>query len=345
VRADRLVAIVLLLQTHGQLTAPALADRLETSVRTIRRDLDSLAVAGVPVYAQRGRGGGWALLGGHRIDLSGLTVDEAQALFLVTGPGAAAAVGGGGSALGAGLDAALRKVLAALPEPLRLQVDAARSAVLVDPARWGGQPGADGRADDSPHLDSLRRAVVRRRQVVVRYAPPGRAPAERVLHPHGLVAKRGVWYLLATSDRGLRTYRVSRVEAVTVTDEPAVRPEAWDLAAEWARMQAEMPVRLASMAVDVVVDGDAWERFEATVTTWCRVERPSTGEGAGGPRSGFGGESGARVAATVWFPHPAAATATIAPFGGRVTVRAPAAVRDGLGALGRELAARYPDGD
>ena len=72
-RADRLVAILLLLQTHGQLTAADLAERLETSERTIRRDLDALGAAGVPVYAQRGRGGGWALLGGHRLNLSGLT--------------------------------------------------------------------------------------------------------------------------------------------------------------------------------------------------------------------------------------------------------------------------------
>ncbi len=131
-RADRLVAIVLLLQTHGQLTVDSLAERLEVSERTIRRDLEGLSGAGVPVYAQRGRGGGWALLGGHRINLSGLTAEEAQALFLVAGPNALVGVG-----VDPGVKSALRKLLAALPAPMREQAAAAHTAVLVDPVGWG----------------------------------------------------------------------------------------------------------------------------------------------------------------------------------------------------------------
>jgi predicted DNA-binding transcriptional regulator YafY len=93
VRADRLVAIILLLQTRGQLTAGELAELLDTSERTVRRDLDALLTAGVPLYSQRGRGGGWALLGGHRLNLTGFTVEEAQALFLVAGTGSSAVAG------------------------------------------------------------------------------------------------------------------------------------------------------------------------------------------------------------------------------------------------------------
>lgn len=153
--ADRLVAVLLMLQVHGQLTVAELAQRLETSERTTRRDLEALCMAGVPLYAQRGRGGGWALLGGCRIDLTGLTAEEARALFLATGPGSATALGPG---VGEALAAARRKVLAALPEPLRAQVEVAGAALLIDQSRWGvaaelvGDPSA---AD--PRLGALRR--------------------------------------------------------------------------------------------------------------------------------------------------------------------------------------------
>lgn len=320
-RADRLVAIVLLLQTHGQLTASQLAERLESSVRTIRRDLDALAMAGVPVYAQRGRGGGWALLGGHRIDLSGLTVDEAQALFLATAPGP-------GSGLGeAGLEAALRKVTAALPAPMREQVEAARHAVLVDHSRWGEQP-----PPAPPHLETLRRAVVRRVQVEVRYARPGRAVEDRTLHPHGLVVKRGVWYLVATSERGLRTYRVDRVQGVQLTGRPAAVPELWDLAAVWDQLQRDLPERVSTLEVALDVEQRMVGVLQRALGGWGRVVVDEKDHGK---------EEG-RVCCRAWFPSPAVAAAELAGFGSRVHVLGPREVRDALARIGAELVEAYP---
>ncbi|WP_329791126.1 HTH domain-containing protein [Lentzea sp. DG1S-22] len=130
-RTDRLLAVLLLLQRRGQVTAAEVARELEVSERTARRDLDALATAGVPVYSLRGRGGGWRLVGGARTDLSGLTASEARALFLVAGPAAAATPA---------VKAALRKLVHALPEPFREQAEAAAASVVVDPRRWGSGP-------------------------------------------------------------------------------------------------------------------------------------------------------------------------------------------------------------
>ncbi|MGH9066650.1 MAG: helix-turn-helix transcriptional regulator, partial [Acidimicrobiales bacterium] len=242
-RADRLVAIVLLLQTHGRMTASDLAERLEVSVRTIRRDLEALSGAGVPVYAERGRAGGWALLGGHRIDLSGFTAEEAQALFLVAGPQAFTGLG-----VEPGVRSALRKLMAALPAPLREQAAAAHSAVLVDPAGWG-------RREDRPrHLDVLRQALVAGVQVRISYAKPGQEPAERVVHPYGLVSKGGTWYLLAGSGAGLRTFRVSRVRAAEPTADPVERPEDFDLAEAWDEVRQRMSSQIGSVEVELSAD-------------------------------------------------------------------------------------------
>src|ERR1700712_841103 len=125
-RADRLVAILLLLQSRGHVTAGEVAAELEVSERTARRDLEALGVAGLPVYSQAGRNGGWQLLGGARTDLSGLNAAEARALFLVAGPAPATPK----------LRAALRKLVRALPEPFRADAQAASMAVVVDPNEW-----------------------------------------------------------------------------------------------------------------------------------------------------------------------------------------------------------------
>src|SRR5919106_6577495 len=127
-RADRLVAALLVLQARGRVTADEVAAELEVSVKTARRDLEALAVAGIPVYSQAGRNGGWSLIGGARTDLSGLPAEEARALFLLAGPSAA---------LTPEAKAALRKLVHALPETFRSTAEAAASAVVLDPARWG----------------------------------------------------------------------------------------------------------------------------------------------------------------------------------------------------------------
>src|SRR5262245_41624532 len=155
-RADRLVAALLFLQTRGRVTAAELAGELEVSVATARRDLEALSSAGIPVYPQPGRGGGWALVGGARTDLSGLSAPEAQALFTLVGPAAA---------VSAEAKVALRKLVRALPPGFRADAEAAASATVIDPTRWGG------RSRDRPALvDLLQAAVVRRRKVRLRYS-------------------------------------------------------------------------------------------------------------------------------------------------------------------------------
>ncbi len=154
-RADRLVAALLLMQARGQVTAAELATELEVSVATARRDLEALSTAGMPVYAQVGRGGGWSLLGGARTDLSGLTAYEAQALFLLVGPAASALPEA---------KSALRKLVRALPDTFRADAESAAAAVVIDPARWGEHPKAR-----PPLVEALQTAAVRRRKVRLVY--------------------------------------------------------------------------------------------------------------------------------------------------------------------------------
>ncbi len=192
-RADRLVATLLLMQTRGRVTAAEIAAELEVSVATARRDLEALSAAGVPVYPQAGRGGGWSLIGGARTDLSGLTAGEARALFLLTGPSAGAVPEA---------RSALRKLLRALPATFRGEAEAAADAVVIDPAGWG----RTGR--ELPGMvQQLQQAVVRRRRIMLRYQGRTGAATERVIDPWGLVDKDAIWYLVAGTEHGRRTYR------------------------------------------------------------------------------------------------------------------------------------------
>ncbi|MDQ1384347.1 MAG: hypothetical protein QOG65_1726, partial [Actinomycetota bacterium] len=239
-RADRLVAVLMLLQTRGRVTAGEVAAELEISERTARRDLDALAMAGLPVYSQPGRNGGWELLGGARTDLSGLNAAEARALFLVAGPSPASPE----------LKAALRKLVRALPEPFRADAQAASTAVVVDPNEWGR---ATPTRPPPEHLEALQRAVIEGEQVELAYVARDRTATTRVIHPLGLAAKGSVWYLVAHTDAGLRTFRVDRVTAVAGTGDEVVRPEGFDLADAWRLISAEVdqlraPVRVRAAA-------------------------------------------------------------------------------------------------
>lgn len=227
-RADRLVATLLLMQVRGRVTAAELAGELEVSVATARRDLEALSAAGVPVYPQAGRGGGWSLVGGARTDLSGLTAAEARALFLLAGP-----------VRSAPLASALRKLVHALPETFRAD------AVVVDLARWGERD-----RDRPPLVDALQDAVVRRRRVEIGYRDRGR----REVDPWGLVAKDDVWYLIGGTAEGQRTFRVDRISGLTLTDVPAERPADFDLAREWERVVGEMEQRRSLLSATVLVN-------------------------------------------------------------------------------------------
>jgi predicted DNA-binding transcriptional regulator YafY len=243
--ADRLVAALLLLQARGRVTAAELAEELEVSVKTARRDLESLSTAGLPVYARPGRGGGWQLLGGGRTDLSGLTALETRALFLLAGPRAR---------LAPEAKSALRKLVRALPEPFREHASAAAEAVVLDAGGWGAaSPPA------SPHLEALQRAIIERVRVRLRYAGRSGAVTTRTVDPLGVAAKGGAWYLLADTPSGRRTFRVDRMRAVALTDRAAIRPPGFDLAEAWREVVAEVDAR-RTRAQAVVLAGQAAAR-------------------------------------------------------------------------------------
>lgn len=241
-RTDRLVAILLLLQRREQVTAAEVARELEISERTARRDLDALAMGGIPLYSTQGRGGGWRLLGGARTDLSGLSASEVRALFLVAGPASAATPA---------VKAALRKLLHALPEPFRVQAEAAATSLHTDPKHWESK-----QLDyPTPHfLDELHDAVIRGVQVRLGYVDSKGEESERVIHPLGVVAKGSTWYLVCNTEAGRRTFRIDRVSSVTLRDDPVLRPDDFDLAESWREIadaidRKRTPVELQALCV------------------------------------------------------------------------------------------------
>ncbi|GLZ31948.1 transcriptional regulator [Lentzea sp. NBRC 105346] len=231
--------MLLYMQTRDRVTAAELADELEVSVATARRDLEALSAAGVPVYPQPGRGGGWSLLGGARTDLSGLTATEAQALFLLAGPAAA---------VSKEAKSALRKLVGALPGTFRADAEAAAGAVVIDPAAWGAH------TKDRPELvDVLQTAVVRRRKVRIGYTNRDRQTTQRLVDPWGLVDKDDIWYFLAGTDHGQRTFRVDRIATADVTDLPAERPGDFELAEAWERTVAEVERKRSTVEATVLI--------------------------------------------------------------------------------------------
>ena len=268
VRADRLVSLVLLLRQRGRLTADQLARELEVSTRTVLRDVEALSAAGVPVYAERGRYGGFALLPGFRTELTGLTPDETLAL-LVAGAGRSPIAFGPGTALAA----AHRKVLDALPEAQRLAAEASSRRLLVEPETDLLSRRAV--VDDVPAdvAGTVRAAVLEGRRLRMLYAAAGQDPRWRTVDPVGLVGVRDRTYLLAGRSGADRTYRLSRVLAAERLDEPAQRSADVDLAALW-RSRCEQFLADGHVAVAVRVRGHRRDDLLASAVA-VRAETPS----------------------------------------------------------------------
>ena len=314
-RADRLVAVLLLMQARGRVTAAELAAELEVSVATARRDLEALSTAGVPVYPQPGRGGGWSLVGGARTDLTGLTSTEARALFLLAGPAASVAPP---------VRSALRKLIRALPDTFRADAEAAADAVVVDSTRWGDRDRA------RPELvDVLQDAVVRRRKVSLEYAGRGRTRTQRLVDPWGLVDKDAVWYLVAGTEKGQRTFRVDRIVAATPTELAAERPDDFDLSHEWGRVVDEMEQRRSLLSATVLIA----ERL-------LPVLRDHFGRHCEPLETLDDGRVRVRVAAHM----PISIAENLAGWGAAVEVLEPESVRAELARLGSELVERYGRG-
>ncbi|WP_250000839.1 YafY family protein [Actinoplanes sp. M2I2] len=268
-RADRLLSLLLLLQTRGRMTAQDLAGELEVSVRTVYRDIDSLGAAGVPVYADRGPAGGYQLLDGYRTRLTGLTSDEAGTLFLAGMPGPAAELG-----LGSVLAAAQLKLRASLPGELADRADRVRERFHLDAPGWF-------RADEPvPHLSTVADAVWSARRLEVRYRR-WKTPREvtRTLHPLGVVLKAGRWYLVAATDTRTTAYRVANILEAELLDEPASRPGDFDLAAFWREWTAGYEQSVYTAAATVRMTAVALGRMAYIFPPeMARVARAEAGE-------------------------------------------------------------------
>jgi predicted DNA-binding transcriptional regulator YafY len=318
-RASRLVSLLLLLQTRGRATAAELAAQLEVSVRTVHRDVEALAESGVPIYADRGPHGGIRLVDGYRTRLTGLTGEEAEALFLSGLPGPAAELG-----LGTVVAAARLKVLAALPGELRGRATRLVERFHLDAAGWfqAGEP--------VPFLAPLAEAVWEGRVVDIEYDRGG-STVRRRLEPLGLVLKAGVWYLVALADGQARTYRVSRVASAEETGDRVERPEAFDLAAFWAESSAayerdaprvEVTVRIRPDRLDslrTAVGGAAVEAAE-------RLDEPDP-------------EGWTHLRLRLDWPDEVPALLLAA--GSSMEVLDPPAIRDGLVRIARRIVERY----
>jgi predicted DNA-binding transcriptional regulator YafY len=260
-RAQRLVSLVLVLQTRGAVGAADLARELGVSVRTVHRDAEALRAAGIPVVGERGPAGGYRLPGGYRTRLTGLTAEEAEALFL--------GVPAGDLGLAPALADAQLKLLAALPPSLRARADRTAELFHVERDGWwaAGPPPA--------HLPALAAALWagRRARVVHR----GR---ERQVDPLGLVLKGRVWYLVAGTPGGVRTFRADRLAAAAELEAPVRRPPDFDLAAFWAGWSAEFAASLPLVDVRVRVQPGALEALRAAVDIRARDDVPAAIDGA-----------------------------------------------------------------
>lgn len=263
-RADRLLQIMMLLQTRGGMTTRELATKLEVSERTIHRDMEALSTAGVPVYAERGAAGGWRLMEGYRADWAGLHKDELLALLASEPHRHLTDLGFGGA-----YEAAVLKVLASLSPSLRRDADYMRQRVYVDGVGWHHN------AEELPWLSLLQEAVWEDRKLRIRYASSGDSGAsERLVNPLGLVLKGSLWYLVAAAglEEEPHTYRVSRIQDAALLDEPVIRPDHFDLAAYWQRSVDLFRSGLPHYAAHALVHPSVATRLEMTrfvrVTAW-----------------------------------------------------------------------------
>lgn len=321
-RASRLVTLLLLLQTRGQLTAAELATELEVSERTIHRDVDALSASGVPIYAERGPYGGIRLVDGYRTRLTGMTPEEAEALFLAGLPGPAAELG-----LGTVVAAAQLKVLASLPPELRTRASRLVERFHLDAGDWfrTSQP--------VPHLGAMSDAVWGATRIAIEYKR-GDGAVRRVLEPLGVVLKAGIWYVVARVDDRIRTYRVSRVLAAEPAGVRFERPEGFDLAAYWAESAAAFERDVPRIEVEVRVHADGMGHLHDSVggSVMRAAERLSDEDADGWTRF------------RIRLDYPEEAPRALLRAGPLVDVVSPPEIRAAVAATARAVAARYADG-
>jgi predicted DNA-binding transcriptional regulator YafY len=317
-RASRLMTILLLLQSRGRLTAADLAVELEVSERTIYRDLDELSAAGVPVYGERGRAGGYRLLDGYRTTLTGLTAEEAGALLLAGAPGPAAELG-----FGALLAASRLKLLAAVPASLREIATRAEARFHLDPTAWRHE-----RERNDRHLRTLAQAVWHDRRVRIEYHRPGEQPTWRTIDPLGLIHKTGHWYLVARHQDRTRVYRVDRIERAGLLAAPSSRPAEFDLEAFWARWEADYAATLPAFSARVRLGPEARRYRDSLGSLAPRAAAEEPPDAAGW------------VEQTLLFDDRRVAVAALLALAPEIEVLAPADLRSDLCAVASAAVAR-----
>ena len=250
--ASRLLSILMLLQTRGRMSANALAAEFEVGVRTIHRDIDQLSAAGIPVYAERGRHGGFRLRDGYRTLLTGLNRSEAETLFLAGLPGPVEQLG-----LADVLASARLKLLAALPAGIQPGADRIAARFHLDAKAWFQD------ADQLPSLPIVARAVWDERMLKLRYRRAGETdPRPRKLGPLGLVLKGGIWYLVAQHGKSLRTYRVANIHDAEIGSEAFIRPHGFDLVAHWQNAVREYEAGVYHEQAEVRLSPEGLQRLE-----------------------------------------------------------------------------------
>ncbi|GIH53022.1 Predicted DNA-binding transcriptional regulator YafY, contains an HTH and WYL domains [Microbispora rosea] len=319
-RADRLVSLVLLLRQHGRLSATALARELEVSTRTVLRDIEALSAAGVPVYAERGRHGGFALLPGFRTELTGLNHDEALALLVAGSRRGAQAFG-----LGSALASAMLKVVDALPESYRDTAAGAAERLLIDPETDLLSRRLVAEEVPDAVVAEVLRAVFAGHKLRIHYAAADQTPKWRTVDPIGLVTVRDRGYLLATRSGADRTYRLSRILAAKELAEPAQRPDRVDLDRAWQERSTRF--RTGGDQVTVLVRVDPARREDVVSTALAVLAEESDSDG--------------RLRLEVTFQDPRHAEWALWQLTTDAEALAPRWLRDSLRNRAAAIAARY----
>jgi predicted DNA-binding transcriptional regulator YafY len=333
-RADRLVAILLLLQTRGQVTAAEVAEEVEVSERTARRDLDALGMAGLPIYSLQGRNGGWRLAGDGKTDLSGLSASEVRALFLLAGPATATPE----------IRAALRKLVRALPEPMRADAQAATTAMIVDTGGWDRNATQQNRAVPE-FLDIVQKAVITGMQAALAYVARDGSSSTRNVHPLGVAAQSSIWYLVADTENGMRTFRIDRMRAFDLTKEPVVRPEGFALQEAWKLITDQVNEKRLPMTARCLVAPNRIPILRSRLGTRLRIGGPVRSVTSIPPTSNA--EAGdQRIEIEVRGFNEVALAGDLAGFGNLLEVLEPPVLRERLAQVAQELLGLYqrPDG-
>jgi predicted DNA-binding transcriptional regulator YafY len=330
-RADRLVAILMLLQTRGQVTAAEVAEELEVSERTARRDLDSLGTAGLPIYSLQGRNGGWRLAGDGKTDLSGLSASEVRALFLLAGPATATPE----------IKAALRKLVRALPEPMRADAQAVTTAVIMTPGGWDGISNQQNRA--APELlEEVQKAVITGMQATLAYVARNGSSSTRTVHPLGVAAQGLIWYLVADTENGMRTFRIDRMRAFDLTKEPVVRPEGFVLQEAWKLITDQVNKKRLPMTARCLVAPNRIPILRARLGTRLRIGGPIGSATLTSATATVKTDAAdGRIEIEVRGYNEIVLAGDLAGFGSLLEVLEPPALRERLAQVAQELLALY----